>query len=286
MSASLEAIELAERDFAALVIGNQGSMYSAGFNLKLFLEYIGNKEWTRMDEGLVLLQLLSKRLKYAKIPIVAAVHGYALGGGCEVMLPCAYVHAHVESGIGLPEALVGLIPAGGGTTIMTARATANLMNDEDPLPRLKHVFQTLAMGKRANNAFEAKHMGFLTQCDGICWNLDRLLHEAKVRALALAEAGYSPPAPPKILALGEGGFARLMMEVLWMHEAGQITNHDRLIAEKIAYVMTGGSLKSAVEVSEDYLHELEREVFIQLCGTEASVARIQAMLETGKPLRN
>lgn len=286
MSSALEVIELAERNFAALVVGNQGNMYSAGFNLKLFLEYIGNKEWMRMDEGLILLQTLSKRMKYSKIPVVAAVHGYALGGGCEVMLPCAYVHAHVESGIGLPEALVGLIPAGGGTTLMTARATANLLPEEDPFPRLKAVFQTLAMGKRSNNAFEAKKMGFLTACDGICWNIDRLLHEAKVRARALAEAGYAPPTPPKIIALGENGFARLMMEVTWMHQAGQISDHDRLIAEKIAYIMTGGNLKSAVEVSEDYLHELEREVFIQLCGTQASVARIQAMLETGKPLRN
>lgn len=286
MNAALEAIELAERNFAALVIGNQGNMYSAGFNLKLFLEYIGNKAWSQMDEGLIRLQTLSKRIKYAQIPVVAAVHGYALGGGCEVMLPCAYVHAHVESGIGLPEALVGLIPAGGGTTLMTARATANLLPDEDPFPRLKAVFQTLAMGKRSNNAFEAKKMGFLTPCDGIGWNIDRLLHEAKVRARALAEAGYAPPAPPKIMALGESGFARLMMEVTWMHQAGQISDHDRLIAEKIASIMTGGNLKSSVEVSEEYLHELERELFIQLCGTEATVARIQAMLETGKPLRN
>lgn len=286
MQSAFEVIERAEQEFKALVIGNQGNMYSAGFNLKLFLEYIDNNSWNHMEGGLDLLQRLSMRMKYAQVPVVAAVHGYALGGGCEIMLPCACVHAHVESGIGLPEALVGLLPAGGGTTIMTGRATANLQPDEDPLPRLKAYFQTLAMGKRSNNAFEAKRMGFLRECENLCWNIDRLLFEAKTLALALAEAGYQPPPKPQILALGEGGYARLMLEVDWMRSAGQISDHDHLIASKIAGIMTGGNMKSAALVSEDYLHELEREAFVFLCGTEASRARIQAMLETGKPLRN
>lgn len=281
-----EVRERAEREFAALVIGNQGSMFSAGFDLNLFSEYIRAHDWAKLEEGLRLLQGMVLRLKYARVPVVAAVHGYALGGGCEVMLHCHQVHAHVESGIGLPEALVGLIPAGGGTTLLTARATQNLAPDADPFPNLRQAFQTLSQGKRSSHAFEARTLGFLTPCDRFCFCADRLLYEAKRWALTLAEAGHRVPDPQPIRVMGEEGIARLMMEVHWAHRAGQITDHDRLIAEKIAWVMNGGNLKSTVEVAEEYLHELEREAFLSLCGTEATLARIQHMLETGKPLRN
>lgn len=279
-------LERAEREFAGLVIGNQGRMFSAGFNLNLFLEYIAAEDWQGLDEGLRLLQGLSQRIRTCGIPVVAAVHGYALGGGLEVVLPCAHVHAHVDASLGLPEALVGLIPAGGGTTLMTRRALEHLPPDDDPLPHLRTVFQTLAFGKRSNNAFDAYALGFLRPSDTLCWNIDRLLYEAKQHVLALSRAGYRPPRLAPILATGENGFARLMMEVHWAHKAEQISDHDRLIAEKIAYVMTGGGVRSATPLPEEHFHALEREVFIDLCRTEKTRERIRHMLETGKPLRN
>ncbi len=282
----LNALARAEREFAGVVIGNQGRMFSAGFNLNLFLEYIAAEDWQGLDEGLRLLQGLSQRIRACGVPVVSAVHGYALGGGLEVVLPCAHVHAHVDASLGLPEALVGLIPAGGGTTLMTRRALEGLPPDDDPLPHLRAVFQTLAFGKRSNNAFEAYAMGFLRPHDTLCWNIDRLLYEAKQHVLALSRAGYRPPRPTPILAVGENGFARLMMEVHWAHKAEAITDHDRLIAEKIAYVMTGGAVRSATPLPEEHFHALEREAFIELCRTEKTRERIRHMLETGKPLRN
>ncbi len=279
-------LERAEREFAGVVIGNQGRMFSAGFNLNLFVEYITAEDWQGLDEGLRLLQGLSQRIRTCGVPVVAAVHGYALGGGLEVVLPCAHVHAHVDASLGLPEALVGLIPAGGGTTLMTRRALENLPPDDDPLPHLRPVFQTLAFGKRSNNAFDACTLGFLRPHDTLCWNIDRLLYEAKQHVLALSRAGYRPPQPTPILATGENGFARLMMEVHWAHKAEQISDHDRLIAEKIAYVMTGGAVKSATPLPEEHFHALEREAFIELCRTPKTLERIRHMLETGKPLRN
>jgi len=279
-------LERAEREFAGVVIGNQGRMFSAGFNLHLFLDYIVAEDWQGLDEGLRLLQGLSQRIRYCGVPVVAAVHGYALGGGLEVVLPCAHVHAHVDASLGLPEALVGLIPAGGGTTLMTRRALENLPPDDDPLPHLRAVFQTLAYGKRSSNAFEAYQLGFLRPHDTLCWNIDRLLYEAKQHVLALSRAGYRPPRPTPILAVGENGFARLMMEIHWAHKAEQISDHDRLIAEKIAYVMTGGAIRSATPLPEEHFHALEREVFIELCQTAKTHERIRHMLETGKPLRN
>ena len=282
----VEFLEKAERNHVGVVIGNQGRMFSAGFNLNLFLEYIARQDWQGMERGLQRLQEMSQRIRYCGVPVVAAVHGYALGGGLEVVLPCAHVHAHVETGLGLPEALVGLMPAGGGTTLMTRRALQHLPPEADPVPHLRTPFLTLAYGKRSSNAFEAYTLGFLRERDTLCWNLDRLLYEAKQHVLALSRAGYRPPEPTPILAVGVNGYSRLMMEVHWMHQAGQISDHDRLIAEKIAYVMTGGDLRHATPLPEEHFHALERQVFIELCQTEKSAARIRHMLETGKPLRN
>jgi 3-hydroxyacyl-CoA dehydrogenase len=282
----LAFLERAERTHVGVVIGNQGRMFSAGFNLNLFLDYIAREDWQGMERGLMLLQALSQRIWYCGVPVAAAVHGYALGGGLEVVLPCVHVHAHVDAGLGLPEASVGLIPAGGGTTLMTRRALQNLPPEADPLPHLRAPFLTLAYGKRSSNAFDAYTLGFLRERDTVCWNLDRLLYEAKQHVLALSRAGYRPPEPTPILAVGTNGYSRLMMEVHWMHQAGQISDHDRLIAEKIAFVMTGGDLRDATPMPETHFHALERQVFIELCQTEKTVARIRHMLETGKPMRN
>ncbi len=282
----MEFLQQAERAHVGVVLGNQGRMFSAGFNLNLFVEYINKQDWHGLERGLQLLQGLSQCIRYCGVPVVAAVHGYALGGGMEVVLPAAHVHAHVETGLGLPEAAVGLIPAGGGTTLMTRRALQNLPPEADPLPHLRQPFLTLAYGKRSSNAFEAYTMGFLRERDTLCWNIDRLLYEAKQHVLALSRAGYRPPEPTPILAVGVNGYSRLIMEIHWMHQAGQISDHDRLIAEKIAYVMTGGDLRDAMPMPEEHFHALEREVFIELCQTEKTLQRIQHMLATGKPLRN
>lgn len=279
-------IERAEREFDAVVIGNQGSMFSAGFNLKLFLDSMEKADWSGMERMLKDLQGAVLKLKYAKVPVVAAVQGMALGGGCEVMLHCAQSVAHAEANIGLVEPLVGLMPAGGGTTLLTDRAIAVAAQDEDPFAHLKQIFAVLSQGKRSSNACEAKRLGYLTANDGISMSADRLLFHAKMRAIGLAHGAYRVPDRRPMRALGEDAFARLMMEVHWAREAQQISEHDALIAEKIAFVMSGGRVKGAVDASEEYFHELERQVFVELCQTEATKARIEHMLATGKPLRN
>ena len=238
-------------------------------------------------EGMIkLFQQTSQRLRYSMIPTVAAVDGLALGGGCEFVMHCDRAVATLESYIGLVETGVGLLPAGGGCKEFAMRA-AQAAKDGDPFPQLKYYFQTVAMAELAKSAEQAKELGYLRLADTVVMNRFELLHVAKVQALALAEAGYRPPLRAReIPVAGNTGIATIQSQLVNMREGGFISEHDNLIANKVAYVMCGGDLTPGSLVDEDWLLELERAAFMELLATEKTQARIEHTLKTGKPLRN
>ncbi|HXG23219.1 MAG TPA: enoyl-CoA hydratase/isomerase family protein, partial [Chthonomonadales bacterium] len=280
----------AEEDFAALIIGGSGEHFSAGYDLRRFLARIEIQDWDGLDALLRLFQDALIGFKYATIPVIGTAYGYTLGGGCETMLHCTAAQAAFESAIGLPEANVGLIPAGGGTTQMLLRVLekvppGTLLEPADPYPVLQPLWETLRTGRFSSCADDARQLGFLRLTDGLTRHPDRLLHDAKTRALTLV-AEYTPPARSTALVMGESGLARFRWELHLLRSAEKITEHDARVAEKLAYVLTGGALIHPAEVTEQHLLDLEREAFLQLAGTPETLARIKHLLEKGKPLRN
>jgi 3-hydroxyacyl-CoA dehydrogenase len=287
LTAAVEAArERAEREFAALVIGNQGPHFSAGYNLNLFLERMAAEDWSGIDALLRDVQFAFLGLKYARVPVVAAVHGYTLGAGCEGALYCVAVQAAPELAMGLPEMNVGVLPAGGGTTALLVRAISGLPPGADPFPEVEGVLNRLIYPRNSGSAAEAKKMGLLRDTDGLTRNADRLIYDAKARALGLANSGYQPPVKQSVRAGGADMLARLRVPIHWAYRAGTFTEHDRQIADRVAWVLSGGDLPHAQEVSEEYLLRLEREAFIALAREPKSAARMRHVLETGKPLRN
>lgn len=231
-------------------------------------------------------QQISQQLRYSMIPTVAAVDNMALGGGCEFVMHCDRAVATLETYIGLVEAGVGLLPAGGGCKEFALRAARNAP-DDDPFPVLKHHFQTVAMAQLAKSAEQAKALHYLKPADVIVMNRLELLHVAKAQALALAETGYRPPLRPReIVVAGSTGAATLKSHMVNLLEGGFISEHDYLIGGKIADVMCGGDIVAGSQVDEEWLLKLERAAFIELLATEKTQKRIAHTLKTGKPLRN
>ncbi|MGH9451873.1 MAG: 3-hydroxyacyl-CoA dehydrogenase/enoyl-CoA hydratase family protein [Terriglobia bacterium] len=276
--------------FDAMVIGNQGANFCAGANLMLLLLTIQEGEWDEVHEAVRAFQNANMALKYAEKPVVAAPFGLTLGGGVEVSLHCARTEANAETYMGLVEAGVGLIPAGGGTKEMLLRAVDAVSSVEsaDLFPRVKDVFQTLGMAKVSTSAPEARKLGFLSARDAISMNRERQIATAKQVALEMAKLGYHPGAPREdIVALGEPAFSKMRLGLHLMRRAEYISEHDVLVGTKLANVLSGGGeFTSAQKVSEQYLLDLEREAFVSLCGEKKTVERIQFMLKNGKPLRN
>jgi 3-hydroxyacyl-CoA dehydrogenase len=214
-------------------------------------------------------------LKYAPVPVVAAPFSLTLGGGCEMVLHATRAQASAETSMGLVETGVGLIPAAGGCKEMLLR-----------LGSAKAAFELIGPARMSGNAAHARELGLLRAQDGISMNPERLVADAKAAALALA-AGYAPGAPrPDIPVEGEAGFATLKMEIHLAREGGTITDYDAVIGEKLAHVLSGGRVAGGQTVSEQQLLDLEREAFLSLCGDLKTQERIQAMLKTGKALRN
>lgn len=280
------ARERAERDFKALVIGNQAAHFSAGYNLSLLIAGIDAQDWQRLDTLMRDVQMAFTALKYAPIPIVAAPHGYTLGGGCECALHCAALQAAPELVMGLPEAGVGLVPTGGGMKELLARAMADWKPGEDAFPRIERAFDLLALPNNSLNAHHARQMGLLRSVDGISRNADRQLYQAKERAWELANAGYAPPVEQNIWIMGEETLARLRFKIHQWWRSGLFTDHDRFIADQIAYVLSGGNLPYPQQVRESYLLDLEREAFLYLAHEPKTAERIRHILATGKPLKN
>ncbi|HEX5705574.1 MAG TPA: 3-hydroxyacyl-CoA dehydrogenase NAD-binding domain-containing protein [Pyrinomonadaceae bacterium] len=284
------AIAETEKNFAGLVVGNQGVNFSVGANLMLMLMEAQDENWEELDMIGRYFQSSVMSLRYSAKPVVVAPFQMVFGGGCEMVLHGDRVRASAETYIGLVEVGVGIIPAGCGTKEMLVRAMDSIpadMKDADPFPFVKRAFETIALAKVATSAEQARDFGFLREEDSISMNADRLIADAKQQVLALAAAGYvQPQQRTDILALGAPGLATLKLGVHLMKRAGYISDHDALIGEKLARILTGGDLNHATRVSEQYLLDLEREAFLSLIGTRKTQDRIGHMLKTGKPLRN
>jgi 3-hydroxyacyl-CoA dehydrogenase len=289
-----KGLERLNTDFDAMIIANQAPHFSVGANLMLLMMAVQEQEWDDIHMMVRAFQNVNMALKYAPKPVVAAPQGMALGGGCEISVHSARVHAAAELYMGLVEAGVGLIPAGGGTKEMVVRANeaagvsggASPEKDMDLYHALKPVFENIATAKVSMSAEEARRLGYLRATDPIAMNRERLVADAKQTALGMARAGYRPPAPPEVRVLGESFLAAAKLAVHMMLRGEFASEYDALVARKLAWVIAGGNLSAAQTVSEQYLLDLEREAFVSLCGERKTIERISHTLKTGKPLRN
>ena len=287
-------------DFDAMVIANQAVNFSVGANLMLLLVSAQEQEWDDIHMLVRQFQNVNMAIKYAPRPVVAAPQGMALGGGCEISLHAARIHAAAEAYIGLVETGVGLIPAGGGSKEMLIRANehANLTGgpspsqtdaaekDLDLFHAMKPIFENIAMAKVGTSAEECRALGYLRPSDQVAMNRDRLVADAKETALAMFRAGYHSPAPPQIRVLGEEMIAAAKLAIHQMLRGEYISDYDALVARKLAHVVAGSALSASQNVSEQYILDLEREAFVSLCGERKTQERIAHTLKTGKPLRN
>lgn len=278
----------ASKNCAAIVVANGAVNFSAGANLMLLLLEAQDGNWDEVDLMVRQFQGATMALKYASVPVVVAPAGLALGGGCEIALHAARVQAAAETYIGLVEVGVGLIPAGGGTKELLARAMeASAQNEHaDALPAVQRVFETIGFAKVATSAPDARHIGYLRDGDGVTMNRDRLLDDAKAEALALARS-YRPPRPRAAIRVGgEGVQAALKLGVHLAWRAGRISDHDALIGRTLARILAGGDLAHPGTITEHQMLDLEREAFLSLCGERKTLERIAYTLKHGKPLRN
>ncbi|MEC5394276.1 3-hydroxyacyl-CoA dehydrogenase/enoyl-CoA hydratase family protein [Bergeyella sp. RCAD1439] len=281
------AIDLAEKEYDGLVIANQGANFSVGANLAMILMMAIDQDWDDLNMAIAYFQKSMMRVRYSSIPVVAAPFGLTLGGGCEMTLHADRVVAAAETYIGLVEVGVGVIPGGGGTKEMTLRTMNDLYKDDVKNNRLRDAFMNIAMGKVATSAYEAYDMGLLQQGkDTVVVNKNRQIAEAKKTAKLMAESGYTQPIGQKVRVLGRDALGMFYVGTDQMLAGKYISEHDKKIADKLAYVMAGGNLSEETLVTEQYLLNLEREAFLQLCGERKTLERIQYMLQKGKPLRN
>jgi 3-hydroxyacyl-CoA dehydrogenase len=278
----------AERNFAALVVGNEATHFSAGANLMLVLLEAQEENWDELDLMVRTFQQSTMALRYAGVPVVVAPAGLTLGGGCEIALHGDRVQIAAETYLGLVEVGVGLIPAGGGTKEMVARAADQMLpGSTDFLPSVQRAFETIGFAKTSASGPDAIRLGYLRPVDAVTMNRDRLMSDAKARALGRVREGYTAPARRTGIAVGgESVAATLKLGVHLAWRAGRISDHDKLIGRKLATIMTGGDLPHAATVTEQHLLDLEREAFLSLLAEPKTRERIQHTLKTGKPLRN
>jgi 3-hydroxyacyl-CoA dehydrogenase len=290
------------RDFTCFVITGDRDNFSVGANLMQLLLAAQEGDWDELAQVIHNFQQMTAAIKFCPRPVVAAPFGLTLGGGAEICLHAARRQPHAETYMGLVEAGVGLIPAGGGTKEMLLRAfdaAAALAppDAKDPPSRfaqsaefgtaLRRALEIIAMAKVSTAAAEARAMGLLAVADRVTMNRERLLLDAKAQAAVLAETGYTPPQPRmQIPAPGTAALATLETGIYLMGEAGYASEHDQKVARWAAYILAGGRVTPGTLVSEQYLLDLEREAFLSLCGERKTQERIAFTLKTGKPLRN
>jgi 3-hydroxyacyl-CoA dehydrogenase len=280
--------------FDAFVITNDAQNFSVGANLMLLLMSVQEEEWDDIDLAIRQFQGMTQAIKFSPKPVVSAPFGLALGGGCEVSLHAAARQPHAELYMGLVEVGVGLLPGGGGCKEMLLRAVdsaASIRPDGresvELLEAMKKAFETVATAKVSTSANEARGLDFLSSSDRITMNRERVLSDAKARAVELARAGYEPPVMrTNIPAPGENILAALKMGVYLMRQGEFISDHELKLGTKIAEVLCGGNVTPGTPISEQYLLDLEREAFKSLCGEKKTQERIQFTLKTGKTLRN
>ena len=283
-----KAIILAEEKFQGLVIANTGANFSAGANVGMIFMLAIEQEYDELDMAIRLFQNSMMRVRYSNIPVVTAPHGLTLGGGCEMNLHADKVCAAAETYVGLVELGVGLIPGGGGTKEFALRAGDELHEDEPETVTLKNRFFAIATAKVATSAQEAFDMGiFRKGHDEVVMNISRRISEAKRSVLEMAAEGYTIPVQRKdVKVMGRQGLGAMLAGIHGMWRGGYATDHDALVARKLAYVMCGGDLSEQSLVSEQYLLDLEREAFLSLCGEKKTLERIKSVLKIGRPIRN
>ncbi|WP_035446269.1 3-hydroxyacyl-CoA dehydrogenase/enoyl-CoA hydratase family protein [Bacillus sp. UNC41MFS5] len=282
------AVEEVEKNYKGLVIGNQGKNFCVGANLAMMLMEVQDDNIYELDMIVRHLHSALLKVKYSSKPVVAAPFGMTLGGGAEVCLPAAHIQASAETYMGLVEVGVGLLPGGGGNKELYMKHLENLPNGVpfDLQTIANKVFETIATAKVSTSAEEARENNFLSKSDGISFNSDHLLYDAKQAVLALHDKGYKPKVRHKVPVVGETGYATLLLGAEAMRLSGYVSEHDLKIAKKIAYVIAGGRVPFGTEVDEQYLLDLERQAFLSLIAEPKSQQRMQHMLVKGKPLRN
>lgn len=288
ISSLKKGVEIAEKDFKGLVIGNEGSHFSAGADISMIFLLSVEQEYDELNHVMKIFQDTMMRLRYSAIPVVAAPHGYTLGGGCELCLQCDAVVPYSETYIGLVEAGIGLLPGGGGMKEMILRASDKFKKNDVEVNILQEYFMNIGMGKTATSGFEGYELDyFIKGRDITVMNKKNQINIAKQKALNLYDAGYTKPIERNdIKVLGKQALGMLYVGVDSLRAGDYISDHDKKIANKIAYVLCGGDLSQPTKVSEQYLLELERDAFISLCGERRTLERMQYMLKNGKPLRN
>jgi 3-hydroxyacyl-CoA dehydrogenase len=282
--------EVAKPGWKGLVVGNQAQNFCVGANLLMVVMYANEGKYEEIAQASKALQDALMAMKYFPKPVVTAPHSLALGGGAEIIMHGHRVVASAETYMGCVEFGVGLLPAGGGCKELLLRNLEGLPADSqlpvDPMPAVARAFETIAMAKVSTSGPEAIKLGYMRRSDRVVMNRDLQFHQAKMEVLHMADSGFRPPKPAKIKVVGDSGRAALEGFTYGMWKAGYITAHDRLIANKIAYVLTGGPALPGTEVTEQFILDLEREAFVELCREEKSRERMQYMLMNNKPLRN
>ncbi len=281
--------KLLDRGFRGLVIGSQDENFSAGADARQILAMATAGKWDELGAAVKLFQDTLMDLRHGELPVVAAPYGMTLGGGAECTLSCDAVVAHAELYMGLVEAGIGVVPAGGGLKEIVRRASAwaSQVEGGDPYPMVRRGFENAAQGKVSTSAAEARAIGFLRDTDRIVFHRMQVIAQAKRTALALADAGYTPPDRDEpITVVGSGRGASFLMGAALFHWGGYASAHDKLVGEKIGHVLSGGMKPPGTVVTAQDLLDLEREAFVSLCGEEKTRARIEHTLKTGKPLRN
>jgi len=282
-------IEIAENDgWKGVVVGNDGTNFSAGANLGMIFMMAVEQEFDELNFAVAAFQQTVMRLRYSSIPVVGAIKGLTLGGGCEMSMHFDSTVAAAETYIGLVEVGVGVIPGGGGTKEMALRASDGYAKDGPKIPNLTERFVNIATAKVATSGYEAFGIDVLNkQKDMIVVNQDRLIARAKKKALELYENGYTQPVEREdIEVLGRSALGAFYSGVAGFELGKYASEHDAKVARKLAYVMAGGDLTGSAKVSEKYLLDLEREAFLSLCGEKKTLERMQAVITTGKPVRN
>ncbi|MCA9413126.1 MAG: 3-hydroxyacyl-CoA dehydrogenase/enoyl-CoA hydratase family protein [Candidatus Omnitrophica bacterium] len=283
-----QSLDKVEQEFDAVLIGNQGDHFSAGANLLNLVLAVEEEEWDEIERYIAEFQGTSMRFKYFSKPVIGCPHGLSLGGGCEFNLHSHRIRAAAETYMGLVECGVGLIPGGGGVKEMAIRFQEHIPYemDVDRIPFLQKVFELIGMAKVSGSAREAQIMGLLRPSDSWSMNKDCQIHDAKQIALHMLQEGWTPLQEKPVRVMGSEGLAAIRVGLRNMMVAGWISEYDHHLGDKLAYALCGGEIAEGTMVSENYLIEREREVFLHLCGQPKTQERIRHTLKTGKPLRN
>jgi 3-hydroxyacyl-CoA dehydrogenase len=281
-----KCVQRAENEGIGIVVGNQGERFSVGANLFMLAVGIAENKFEELEATVKKFQDASMALKYAHVPVVAAPFQMALGGGCEFCLHADAINAHVETYMGLVEMGVGLLPAGGGTKELCVRAAQTAERfGLDVQPLIFKYFENIAMAKVSMGADEAFGLGYMTASDTVSMNIDNLVGDAKQKVLSLAK-NYRPCKPTVVKAPGRGVAASVKSQLWNMKEGNFITEYEYKMGGVVADVITGGDVDAGTLISEQYILDIERAAFVQLCRNQKTVDRINHMLKTNKPLRN